>query len=239
VLVNAVAQSYFQRYAIARSNADFPSHENAGLRNDPERPEVQSDHDAPVAYFAFPGTPVVTLNGSATMTVEAFTSFVDPGATARDDRGALPVTVSGSVDVNVPGTYTLEYTASNVYATTTISRTVVVRDSIAPAIAGFRVSPDRFWPPSHQLFDVAASYTASDASGTASCALSVASNELQDGVGDGNTAVDWVIVNPTLVRLRAEQAGTGTGRVYTVTVTCSDPSGNASTQSATVRISQR
>jgi predicted extracellular nuclease len=239
VLVNTVAQSYFQRYAIARSNADFPSHENAGLRNDPARPEVQSDHDAPVAYFAFPGTPVVTLNGSATMTVEAFTPFVDPGATANDDRGPLPVIVSGSVDVNVPGTYTLEYTASNVYATTTISRTVIVRDSIAPAISGFRVSPDRFWPPSHQLFDVAASYTATDASGTVACALSVTSNEPQDSTGDGNTAVDWIIVSPTLVRLRAEQAGTGTGRVYTVTVTCSDPSGNAATQSATVRISRQ
>jgi hypothetical protein len=107
VLLNTVARRYFQRYAIARNNADFPA--APGLPGDGSRPERNSDHDMPVAYFAFPGTPVVTLNGSATMTVEAFTSFADPGATAHDDTGPLPVAVAGKVDVNVPGEYTLTH----------------------------------------------------------------------------------------------------------------------------------
>src|SRR5206468_3316167 len=49
--------------------------------------------------------PVVTLSGSATMTVECHTSFTDPGASATDTcAGSLAVSVSGSVNLNSPGT---------------------------------------------------------------------------------------------------------------------------------------
>ena len=180
----------------------------------------------------------MTLIGPTTVNVEAFTSFTDPGATARDDNGALPVTVTGSVDVNVPGTYTLAYTADNTFAKTTVTRTVIVADTIAPVIAGFSVTPDMFGPPNHQLFDVFASYTAADASGTPTCALSVSSNELTDALGDGTTSVDWLVISPRQVKLRAERSGTGAGRTYTVTVTCGDPSGNASSTSANVTIAK-
>jgi hypothetical protein len=56
---------------------------------------------------------VVTLNGGATLTVEAFTTFIDPGAMTYVDTGSLPVTVTGSVDVNVPGDYVMTNTATN------------------------------------------------------------------------------------------------------------------------------
>jgi uncharacterized repeat protein (TIGR01451 family) len=52
MLVNTVASSFVQRYAIARGNADFP--EDSSLAADPTRPERSSDHDMPVAYFRFP-----------------------------------------------------------------------------------------------------------------------------------------------------------------------------------------
>jgi len=49
-----------------------------------------------------------------------------------------------------------------------------------------------------------------------------------NGTGDGDTSPDFQIVGPTLVRLRAERAGNGSGRQYTVTVTCSDGTNSAS-----------
>jgi hypothetical protein len=58
VIVNSVANSYLERYAIARNNADFP--ENPALTSDATRPERNSDHDMPVAYFNFP--PTITLS---------------------------------------------------------------------------------------------------------------------------------------------------------------------------------
>ena len=50
----------------------------------PDRPERLSDHDMPVAYFAFPGARL-TLNGPNPMQVECCTAFVDPGASASDE----------------------------------------------------------------------------------------------------------------------------------------------------------
>ena len=112
IIVNSLALKRFTRAGYARSNADFPE----SLRGDATRPERVSDHDAAIAYFAFPAAPVVTLVGGSQLDVEAFTSFTDPGATAHDDEGPLPVTTSGAVDVNTPGDYTLMYSATNGYS---------------------------------------------------------------------------------------------------------------------------
>jgi predicted extracellular nuclease len=49
-LITANLQSRFSLFAYGRSNADFPE----TYRTDPTRPERISDHDASVAYFAFP-----------------------------------------------------------------------------------------------------------------------------------------------------------------------------------------
>ncbi len=56
--------------------------------------------------------PVLALLGSAAMTLEAGSLFVDPGATAQDAYAgdlSAAITVSGSVDAATPGTYTLTY----------------------------------------------------------------------------------------------------------------------------------
>jgi uncharacterized protein len=54
VLVNSAVQGYVKRYAIARSNTDFPSVPSSLFAADPTRPERNSDHDMPIAYFKFP-----------------------------------------------------------------------------------------------------------------------------------------------------------------------------------------
>lgn len=72
--------------------------------------------------------PVIMLNGSATMTVDFKTTFTDPGATAEDDEdGTVTVTVTGTVDVNTAGTYTLTYSATDEAGNvSTAERTVYV-----------------------------------------------------------------------------------------------------------------
>jgi hypothetical protein len=92
--------------------------------------------------------------------------------------------------------------------------------------------------PNHQMFTAVASYSVTDASGSIACTLSVTSNEATNGIGDGDTEVDWLVLSPTLVQLRAERAAVGAGRIYTVTLTCVDPSGNASEARATVTIAK-
>ena len=55
-----------------------------------------------------------------------------------------------------------------------------------------------------------------------------------DGRGDGNTpAYDWLFGPGLNLQLRAERDGRAPGRIYTVTVACTDASGNVGTGTAT------
>jgi len=65
--------------------------------------------------------------------------------------------------------------------------------------------------------------------------ISVSSSEPEDGVGDGNFTPDWEITGDLMVDLRAERSGPDTGRIYTITVQCTDDvSGTTATASTEV-----
>jgi hypothetical protein len=81
--------------------------------------------------------PVITLTGDVAVTHEAATSYTDDGATwtdTLDGNGSLVAV--GTVNVSVPGTYTLSYdlndTAGN--GATQITRAVTVQDTTKPVI---------------------------------------------------------------------------------------------------------
>lgn len=58
--------------------------------------------------------PVVTLTGAATQTISLQGTYTEMNATAEDDEdGALTPTVSGTVNVNQTGVYTITYTATD------------------------------------------------------------------------------------------------------------------------------
>ncbi len=105
-----------------------------------------------------------------------------------------------------------------------------------PTITSLSVNKPSLWPPNHKLVDVTVNYNVVDNCGPVNCVLSVTSNEPENGTGDGDTSPDWIIVDAHHVQLRAERAGTGTGRIYTITVTCTDSAGNTSTQSVQVTV---
>ena len=68
--------------------------------------------------------------------------------------------------------------------------------------------------------------------GRVSLSAVVSSNEPQDGLGDGDTSPDWTepaidqVKGIITLKLRAERSGTGNGRIYTITITGRDSSGN-------------
>jgi hypothetical protein len=106
----------------------------------------------------------------------------------------------------------------------------------APVITSVSVDKAVLWPANHTMRDVRLSYSVSDNCGTPDVVVSVTSNEPVTGTGDGDTAPDWEVVGPNLVRLRAERAGNGTGRIYTITVTAIDGAGTMSTRTTIVAV---
>ena len=83
--------------------------------------------------------PTITLKGNKTITIEAGLTYVDPGYTATDNRdGNITdmVTVTGTVDTNIPGTYTIQYDVIDSSSNAAIQqiRTVTVVDTIPPTL---------------------------------------------------------------------------------------------------------
>ena len=78
--------------------------------------------------------PSIVLNGAASITHTAFTPYLDLGAVATDNCSATLVT-TGTVNTDIPATYTITYTATDASGNaTTATRTVVVRDVTAPVV---------------------------------------------------------------------------------------------------------
>ncbi len=66
--------------------------------------------------------------------------------------------------------------------------------------------------------------------------IDVTSNQPMNGIGDGNTDLDWVITGALTLSLRAERAGKGGPRVYTIDVECFDEGLNSVQDSVTVTV---
>ena len=115
---------------------------------------------------------------------------------------------------------------------------IVVEDNTPPSIDAISASPDMIWPPNHKMVPVTISVSVFDNCDTnpTSQIISITSNEPENGLGDGDTAPDWEITGDLTASLRAERAGKGSGRVYTITVRCTDHAGNSADREVTVTV---
>jgi hypothetical protein len=138
-----------------------------------------------------------------------------------------------SVIAGTSGSYTLTVTVSKAGCSSTCMKTVLVNDVTPPTITGVSVDPATLWPPNHKMRDVTVNYSVTDACGATS-ELSISSNEPENGTGDGDTSPDWMVVDPHQIKLRAERAANGNGRIYSIVITATDPSGNTSKDTLTV-----
>jgi hypothetical protein len=172
-----------------------------------------------------------------------------------DPASATPTLTIDSAKVS--GGCNVTLTISNSFGlSSTCSTTVAIKDTRPPIIEAVTATPSVLWPPNNKLVEVTINYNVTDGCDSTSnitCALSVTSNEQVKGCrrerGEGKErerrekdddakAFDWVVLDSHHVRLRAEKSERGGGRIYWITVTCTDSSGNSSNKTVKVTVPQ-
>jgi hypothetical protein len=101
------------------------------------------------------------------------------------------------------------------------------RDTTPPVITSLVPSRTSIWPPNKAMVPVTIAVHATDAV-TASPVCQVAavsSNEPGSG--------QWQITDALVLTLQSDRRASGTGRIYTIAVTCTDEAGNTSPRSTT------
>jgi FG-GAP-like repeat/Thrombospondin type 3 repeat len=185
-----------------------------------------------------------TLDGSASTAsgggpVVAYDWTRDPGGPDETPLGTAPI-----VTAFLPlGASTVELRVTDAAGRVgTATTSITVEDTTPPDLA-VSVTPAILWPADHRLVEVTVVTTTGDRCGAASVILTaVTSSEPDDaaGPGDGSTVGDIqgadIGTADFDLLLRAERDASGPGRVYTVTYTATDPSGNARSADAQVRV---
>ena len=162
--------------------------------------------------------PVITLNGSATITLNEGDTYTDAGATATDNPGSVNLTASitttGTVNPDVAGTYTLTYNVNDAAGNTAtpITRTVTVTaDTTSPIILEITAIPTL-------SNNTTPSYTfTTDEAGTLT-------TDIAEGFAEGTSVTITGTGNQT-VTFATLPEGTYTGK----TITLTDADGNVST----------
>ena len=136
------------------------------------------------------------------------------------------------------GVHTIELELMDPHGETSTDELIItIEDNTAPTVS-CSASPNSLWPPNHKYVNITLSTTIEDACDENSTIelISVTSNEADNGLGDGDTPNDIVIVNNNQLKLRAERSGRGSGRNYTIVFKVTDASGNESMCSTTVTV---
>jgi len=166
--------------------------------------------------------------------VQVAIKYDDTGLTGGQERALKLRCYDEETDEWVNITTALDMENNIIYGETDhLSFFAITVDTTPPTINSVSASRDVLWPPNHKMVEVIVSVDATDICDPEpfSYILGVSSNEPINGPGDGNTEPDWELFTdePLVVMLRAESAGVGIGRVYTIYVECTDASGNIAT----------
>jgi beta-propeller repeat-containing protein len=209
--------------------------DNAGNQEGVRILMILIDETPPVVTFGTPTPPpnAAGWNNTSTSVPYTVSDNLSGVASPSPRTGSLTLAAEGRA---VTGTVTAIDLAGNSKTYTTGPVNI---DQTPPTVTCSAL-PSTLWPPDHTLSSVSVTVTVLDSlSGPAGFTLTGAtSSEPDNGLGDGDTPNDiqgFVLGTPsTTGRLRAERAGTGSGRVYTLSYVGTDAAGNSATCSTTV-----
>jgi hypothetical protein len=186
-----------------------------------------------------------TLVAPADVTVEQATragTVVPLIPTATDICDADVVITSNAPEIFPLGVTSVTFTATDDSGNKASAMTTVTVVDTTPPTISVTLSPNTIWSPNHKMVTIRATVMAEDIcdASPVKTLTSITSDEPDDapGVGDGQTKND--IQEATynspdyMFKVRAERDGRFDGRIYTITYTATDASGNSASTTATV-----
>ncbi|HQV55320.1 MAG: hypothetical protein IPH34_13220 [Chitinophagaceae bacterium] len=112
------------------------------------------------------------------------------------------------------------------------SFSVIVTDNEPPVLSPLTLSRRSLWPASNKMKKTKVRFSTSDNGGLVTTAIAVNSNAT-DGIKD------WEMIETTgELRLRSSRLPDGSPRIYTITVTATDESGNKTKRSTSIAVSE-
>ncbi len=191
----------------------------------------ESRNHAPVVNAGADRTITADAGCQGEVALSAVASDVDGDSLRLTWSGAFGTASGPNLSLTLPvGTHVITVTVDDGIggrASDTVVVTIV--DTTPPVITGVKASPSVIDKSNHMLVPVEVSVDATDGCGAVACRIvSVASNE--------PGTEDWEITGPLTLKLRAERLGKGDGRVYTITIECTDAAGNVATSTVTVKV---
>jgi len=186
-----------------------------------------------------------TLTLPSDITAEA----TSPAGAAVTFSATATDLVDGSVTVHCTpasgstfplGTTLVQCSATDLHNNTaTGSFNVTVQDTTPPTITSLTANPATLWPDDHKMINVTITGTATDLVDTNPTLqiISVTSNQPVVTNNNGDQSPDWIITGAMTLQLREERVN-GVDRTYTITVAATDFSGNTSTATVQVVVTQ-
>ena len=194
------------------------------------------DAGGPYAAEVMGDTVLVQLDGSGSSDADGDTLsyqwFVDSEDASFDDATAMNPVLTLTGASLCADSILVKVQVSDGADSSSCTSVVTLTDKRPPVLVA--ADPYMLWPPNHKLHAITPEMlieTAEDACGdpidlSGVEIVEVRSSEAVNDKGDGNTEPDIFIACPNGLHLRAERAGGGDSRVYTVIYRITDDAGN-------------
>lgn len=148
-----------------------------------------------------------------------------------DYRWKVPCILSDSVKIKISDAYDSFYDDQNL-------KSFSITDASAPSIT-ISLDKENIWPPDNQMIDIGFNYEISDnCDPNPRVFIKVTSDEPVISVGESDPASvpDARITADGRILVRAKRSENGDGRVYVITVSSTDASGNTAASGAAVKV---
>ena len=217
---SGVAGHTYGFYSIAQDNAD---------NIEPAKTQAQATTKVSTASPPIAACQNVTVPTNPGVCSAASASINNGSSDPDGDSITLTQTPPGPYPLGTTGVKLTVTDTQNLSASCNGNVTVVNKQP--PTISSLSASPNVIWPPNNKLVPVTLSVSATD-NCTPNPVCKITTITSNEPISSGDTQITGNLT----ANLRAQRLGSGTGRIYTLTVQCSDGSGNSSSAPVTVEV---